>query len=556
MKASTTHSWLNRGLTLIVLNLLAIASVLWFLTVAETRITDIPPNGFGFVAQLPFYFWIGFACVLASAAIVFNIPEETNSYLELLIGLLLVVYVFGTPQFTYENVRIQDIYGVIRSTKQAIAEGHVNIGAYEYGGGMSLFPSIAIVLRISTEILGISAEAVARWYPLYMMTILGLFAYCMARQVRGRTIIAVLTAIAFTWTQEYNLAPQAYALILYATLWGLLIKTHAVKEKRHGIGNEVLIILLISAIVVTHIGTPVFLLFNLWLVGFMVLAANRLFSHPQTQSDTRERILTTAMFATVLWLTWLVYVAEPSFQSIIRLVRNAVQETVRGNIVPIPDFSGSSAPEPRFAFVNRIRVYLTLIQVTLGLFSIAILWIKRQRWLASLLGMWFISCFATVLSSMASYAQLYISRPLLVSLVPLAPLVGACFSFEGATLDLAPRKTGFGEKIWQAGIVIILIASIASLPFTRYNGDAAEYSTSSTLAALAFTLEHNLRTSVPVLPDPPTGTVLKLDSNRYNYYLLWGRQREYAQWLQDNVNPVYIKIYDSGESAICIRKQP
>lgn len=539
-----------RSLELLILNLLAVACALWFVTLARTSLTDVPADGFTLVSRLPVTFWAGFGCAIVAFLIGLAKPQGRHQYVEVLIGVALVLFVFGTPQFVYENVRIRDVYGVIRDTERAVVDGHVSIGVG--AGGMSTYPLSTFAIAIVTEVLGISLEALARWFPIYFMLVLVVMAGCMAQQTSAKAVVAVLLPIAFAWTPEYNLSPQAYALMLYAALWVLFLKTYGSAEPRRDAGVQMLVMVLVGTIVATHIGTPVFLLANFVAVGGFFVAS-RFVPRLRSQSAAGLQMLTITLLTMVIWFTWLMYVSVPTFRAAVRLVGEAVQEAVRGNLTAIPDFSGASDPEPHFALANRIRIAMTVCQVGLGLACIAVLWSQGRRWLAGLLGAWFVGCFLTVPISMASYAQMYVSRPLLFSSIALAPLVGASFARGRAALAAAPRRPGVGGVIWEVGVVALLVACVALLPLTRTCGDGAEYFSSSTLAAIRFASELGIAANPARPPHVPRAEALRLDSNDHDYLRLWGRGDEYVEWARQDVSPEYYVIYDSGESQIGVR---
>src|SRR5688572_10614691 len=83
--------------------ILSVAAVILFiLTVDSIRITELEPYGFYYFRTLPVFYWAGIATTIAALVISLTHDARRKNDYRLIPVLLLGLFLYGTPVFTYE----------------------------------------------------------------------------------------------------------------------------------------------------------------------------------------------------------------------------------------------------------------------------------------------------------------------------------------------------------------------------------------------------------------------------------------------------------------------
>jgi hypothetical protein len=268
--------------------------------------------------------------------------------------------------------------------------------------------------------------------------------------------------------QEYHLSPQSLALILYLCIWFFIIsrvlpgRTPVARpggtsiKKYSSIITYLLLILLSLSIVISHPGTPIFLIINAVVLYVALIVFKRL-----KKMDLKFNIFD--MIILVLpFLIWLIFVTPAYLNQAITLI-SLTAISLFSNHATLVD-SIPTITQPDQVFVNMLRQMVTIAESLIGFLCIILLLRKETRRAAIIFGGWFISCFAFQLFG---FSQNFVSgRFLIFAIFPFALLVALLIS----------RITKFRlNAALSVTAIIILIASALLIPLINYGGDYYEH---------------------------------------------------------------------------------
>lgn len=443
----------------------------------------------------------------------------------------MILYLFGTPSFIYDNVRFTDVYAVVNWIDQISTTHHTKLsGEYTYLGS---YPGAIFFFSFSHIISGVPALIFAKYYPIYLMFLLSILIYCIAKRISyNYAFLAPLSLLSIAWMQEYHLAPQSVGLILYTTLFLVLFKQSGDQKKQTNISLKIIGITALIAIIISHPGTPIFIILNLSFLYIVFISTKYL-----SKLDLKLDILSTFLILiVVIWLSWLLYISSGYFQEFVngaqRALNSAIQNPASAVINP-----GLLNPQRDVLLINWLRKGIIIVEIILGLLCVVFLWLKKSKELSLIIGGWFISCLFFHFYSMYHSAAFF-GRVLVFSLISFSVLI--CFSvFKANYMQNHIQRTNKKQRIttiFQVCLILFLLSSAFLIPITRYCGDSSEYRPDSGFAAHRFMSNHNI------------GNVARFDSCTYNFYQT---KQQRGEEYKNSFNSVELsKIYDSGESKI------
>lgn len=505
--------------------------ILWLLTIATTHIHTFPPDAFYYAKKLPIYYWVGM--ILISIMIILLLytkqilKSKQNELIELIFISIIILYLFGLPSFLYDNIRITDVYGVVEIIDRLFATPNITFGDYAHGAYWGLYPSTTILFFIHSITSNISTLSFAKYYPIYLMSLLSIAVYALSKKIsHNYAFLAPIVLLSFAWTQEYNLAPQGQTLILYTIFW-LLLFNHITSISKYTLNPSLkaLMLIILTHIVTSHPGTPIFIMFNL-IVLYLISIFIR-------DVHLRRNISTLLLFIIILWTSWHIYISIPTFNMLLHQLQDIIVNALHGSHSAfIPTLSN---PEPHTYLVNKIRISVSAMEFVVGILCISLLWFKKSKMIAIIIGGWFISCFALIMFSLFNSEGLHYGRAFLFALMPFSILVPTIFyvNDKNILLNISERSAKI-VNLFRIFTILFLLSSMFLIPLIRYGGDSPEYIPDSSFAADKFISKHNV------------DDVVRFDSRWYNFYQT--KQQKGEEYKNSFSSVEISKIYDSGES--------
>lgn len=533
--------------------LLVLMFILWLVTIGTTRIIEYPADPFYYVKQLPVSYWAGMAlAVIVLLLLLYKPLPKMKSLAEISFILVLILYLSGTPCFIYANPRFLDVYRVV---------GWVD-SISETGGlaGMSSWyltdwPMANIMFSSTSQVLGLDALSVAKYYPMFSMFLLTLLLYALARKVSPRYyVIAPIAYMSLAWVQEYHMAPQNYALLLSVLLIFLLLSLRDPAFQGNERTKIALIIIVWVVMVLAHGATPLlnlFALFSLFIIYFLMthLPLTKK-AHPWGQRSPRVQAITSfiILFA-VVWFFYAFFEAEFVGVRLVNWLQTTIDNIMYGDMF-VFEQRNVTTPAASYSLLNSIRWVSIIGTLALGvLISLYIFLKKRSGSLGLIMVGFFIGymgvSFYLVVGNFASYGA---DRGFIFGLIPASLLftmmVYITFNTTRDIFTTGTRTNWSYERLYSSVLSSIVLAfivvSLLTLPVTKYGSDPYAFVSESEWAGRVYAKEH------------PEAKAIYDFTYVYNRMELMKQEgEEYrAGFLSNDLN----MIYDSGQSRIYLSR--
>jgi hypothetical protein len=433
--------------------ILSVASVILFiLTIDSITITELEPYGLYYFRTLPAFFWAGVGTTIAATVIslVYD-PRRKNDY-RLIPILLLALFLYGTPVFTYEIPRFADIFAHGAEGLPIISEGEVDQDdryAREY-------PSTFVLLAASTILQDVDPLTLIRYTELFTGLAVITLIYCIARISNSRyAILAPLAFMGAFWVDQGHYSPQGLAMVFYLVFFLSLLKAITSIGSRRG--WLAIAMVMTFAINFTSPTNSLFLILNL-----ATIAAVSFFAY-RKRNMVSNRILVIIALTGAIFLSWSIYNAET--RTILKA--EEFEQTLADDLFS-ENIKVTPSPSDSYQVINSLRMVVVGLVVASGtLMSIILILKKKSNYTAIVVG-WFATAGFIVVSMYLS--PVLLSRNFMYVTIPWAILVALFFSHS-----LAGRK----DKIAKAALFAVVVALVISIPATRYGRDPTTYASSS-----------------------------------------------------------------------------
>jgi hypothetical protein len=437
--------------------ILSVASVILFiLTIDSITITELEPYGFYYFRTLPAFFWAGIGTTIAATVISLAYdPRRKNDY-RIIPVLLMGLFLYGTPVFTYEVPRFADIFAHGAEGLPVISEGEVDQDdryAREY-------PSTFVLLAASTILQDVDPLTLIRYTELFTGLVVIALVYCIARVSNSR--YAILAPVAFMgafWVDQGHYSPQGLALVFYLVFFLSLLKAISSIGSRRGWLAVAMV--MTFAINFTSPTNSLFLILNLATIGGVSFIAYR------RRNMVSNRILVFIALAGAVFLSWSIYNAET--RTILKaeeFEQSLADDFLSDNIKVTP------SPSDSYQVINTLRTMVVGFVVASGTIMSMVLLRKKKSHYTTIIVGWFATAAFIVVSMYLS--PVLLSRNFMYVTIPWAIVVTLFFSHS-----LGGRK----DKIAKAALFAMVIALVVSIPATRYGRDPTTYASSSIINA-------------------------------------------------------------------------
>ncbi|NQT71766.1 MAG: hypothetical protein HQ553_03225 [Chloroflexi bacterium] len=545
----------NIGLTIGIL--LSLSLSLWFLTIADTKITTFDPDSLHYAKHLPVYYWIGMGlnCIVILLSLtIHQVFHKGIWIIHSFAILILVLYIIGTPSFIYDNPSPNDVYVYSSLVDTIGTTGHAE-GDFHY---LEEFPGSTIFTSMIVQVFGVTTLAVEKYAAIFIVLILSLIIYALAKGVlRQYAVFAPITSIALAFVYGYHLVPQNIALLLTATLLMILVSSFLRKRKEEvsiEMKRRALIILLWMAIIVSHPSTPILNLFAfVFMFAILLLISRPLLSfgvgntRPLIENGSGERktepyIL---IYFFVAYMAYIVYAGEFMLESTVSLFQDSISDLASGNVFNVNDQVASN-PLSSYTLYYYARWFEIIGISTLGLVSILILFCNNNYRLSALLiGSFFVGYIflGVILVASGEAATDYgTGRILLFACVPCSILFSMVFASKMTKLF----------KSFRVILLLFILTSSIAVPLTRYGNHSYNFMSDSEFAGLKFVSEF------PGIGnrsrDLDNNAIMRLSPFSNNGYCLFELKQqkggEYTKSFKDQH-----KLYDSGQCRL-YKKDP
>ncbi len=438
--------------------ILCVASVILFiLTVDSLIITDLEPYGLFYLRILPAFYWAGVGAAIAAIMISMLYDTRRRNDVRIIPVLLLALFLFGTPVFTYEVPRFTDIFAHGAEALPIISTGHIDSDdryAREY-------PSPFVLLGISAVLQDIAPLALIRFAELFTILVVITLVYCISRTTNSR--FAALAPISFMgafWVDQGHFSPQGLALVFYMVFFLSIIKAISASESRRGWLATAFVMLL--AINFTSPSNSLFLVLNLTTVGavsFIVFRRKNLISN---------RVIVFTALAGAIFLSWSIYNAES--RTILRA--EEFERTLADNLFT-ENIQLTPSPSSSYQLVLNLRLIVVGFVLLSGT-VVSIMLIRRKQkshYVIILIG-WFATASFIAISMYLS--PVLLSRNFMYVSIPWALLM---------TVFFAQKQPVKKDKVVKAVVLSIVVILLVSIPATRYGRDPTTYASSSLVSS-------------------------------------------------------------------------
>jgi hypothetical protein len=433
--------------------MLSVASIILFiLTIDSITITELEPYGFYYFRTLPAFYWAGIGTTIAATIISVVHDKRTRNDYRLIPILLLALFIYGTPVFTYEVPRFADIFSHLAESLPVISEGHID----QNDRYSREYPTTFVLLAIASVVQNVDPLTLARFTELFTSLLVVSLIYCIARVSNSRyAIIAPLAFMSVFWVDQGHFSPQGLALILYLVFFLSLVKAVTSPNSRRGW----LVIGMITLFGVNFASptNSLFLILNLLTIGGMSFVAFR------NRNLISNRILVFIALAGAIFLSWSIYNAES------RTILKAEEfEQLLADDFGSENIKVTPSPSESYQVINTLRLVVVGFVIVSGTIMSVIMLRKRKSYYTTVVIGWFATAAFIVISMYLS--PVVLSRNFMYVSIPWAIIAAVFFS----------QKIGMrSDKVAKWTVMAMVIALVISIPATRYGRDPTTYASAS-----------------------------------------------------------------------------
>ncbi len=270
--------------------ILALASItLFFYSIWEIKWVIVDVYDFlGLTSHLTVAYWVGLGLITFCSVLVYLDDELKNEWVFIFILIVVGLFLFGLGVFAEENARFPWSYYPAGEAKMLLSTHHIDtISPYPlisyHCWPASHFISASIIL-----LSGISFDNLIQYMPLFWVLCYIFITFAIGKRLdfslNQSFLLSFLSLVSF-WTFHYYYGPQSFAILIYLFLFLFIITfKNTIKEK-------LLIIPTFTALVMTHVLTPIAML-------------SALFVHSIYKRQTKFVLLFLVIFA-----AWYLYLA-------------------------------------------------------------------------------------------------------------------------------------------------------------------------------------------------------------------------------------------------------
>jgi hypothetical protein len=212
------------------------ALLLAVLTVLTSSVPYLDAADWGLLTRLPIFYWGGVATTVLT--IIFSLCNKSglNVRNSLVVLLLIMIFLNIVPTLVEQPVGLS-LMSLWPSSQanQLVATGHITIGQSRLLMDYSAWPFSTIFTAILMELTGLSVITLAKWFPLFTVSLWGLLVFIILRKfLRPEyALVGVSLFLCGSWTRQQYFGPQSFAFIFY-----LLFIFLATKSPRFRFGVE------------------------------------------------------------------------------------------------------------------------------------------------------------------------------------------------------------------------------------------------------------------------------------------------------------------------------
>jgi hypothetical protein len=436
--------------------LLSASISLWFVSAASVRISQVPPDAFYYLHQLPLSYWIGLLTTLALFGARGLVSNRARMLLELSTLFLFSLYLFAIPSVSYQDPRILDSY-------QHEGNALALTGARGWFNGpiwyVFQFPGAYTFFAQLTAIPGIDSFQLMKLYPTGLALVLSLLVYALAKSF-SPNYAAVATAFIMSglWFQ-LHLSPQSLELIMYVGVIFLLLKIVEDDPRREL--WEMIALVATPILVLSHPETPLVLL--LGIAGFFVVKP--LFTGPRMSSIKSTLSLAGPFFLmlAIVTLAWWSGIASQALAEVQSIINGALTSGIPGLSHGAPNIPPTPAPD--YHLTTLLQEGISASVWLLGM--AVLLFVRRFNLWEFLLSGLFLAAISTIPIALFANADV-LQRSYLFALFPAGLLFASLLERKNV---LRIRRTDLVRPLSLIMLMMIVVFAFL-MPMTRYAGDS------------------------------------------------------------------------------------
>lgn len=431
--------------------------ILWIMTISSITITEIY-SPFHIFNILPSYYWAGISILIIILILKYVYNLYLSSYLDYVLIVLFVVYLYGTSAVIIENPRFMDVYMHGGFALNIVNKGHIEGSKYLEENPLAfiwfaIFKSITqlhefVLLKINGVLL-----------PLFVAIIF----YNLGKYINIYNKQPLIISIAFIglfFIDQGHFSPQMIALIFVILIIYLWIYY---KDKlRPKLIYIPMLILLIISIVFTNVTTT--------LAVNIILTSHIIVNYLLINRNKYKKIIyipgTILLLSLTIILIWLLYIGYRTLNDIIYRLNDLYT-----NITSLSDLAIQTNIMPLYFYFNLIQYLVAISVIVSGSLLIYIL-IKKSLLgiyqLGSLIFLTFLVIIPIVVFQIGEESSTFLQRTYMYMLL-------------GWSLIINIITSKSNPVILRYAILGIIILSIMLFPITKYGGDFANYVPSSLL---------------------------------------------------------------------------
>lgn len=284
--------------------ILAFVSLIFlFLAVRQAKWVIVEPEApLGLVSYLPVTYWIGLAVVMITAIMAVLDRELKKDSLFIVLLVVIALHVSGVAVFVQENAAEPDAYTHFPGGFELLTTNHLDIsttGALESYNSWPVYHFLSAAMVAITDV----GFALVKYVPLVWLLFLALVAYGTGRRFGVAPnycfLISSIAVLSF-WIGVNEYTPRLLGMILLLSIFMMVLNS------KNSIGEHLALMLLFSALVMTHGTSSIAAIFAVTLVALY----------------KKEPLY--VIFFVIVFTAWQVYVTPLMFESGTEALRNTV----------------------------------------------------------------------------------------------------------------------------------------------------------------------------------------------------------------------------------------